>query len=118
MIDKALGLGCPDPAETYSSSPHIYEELDIPTDARGSIGEPRKPQAKRAPADKSAERPARNRTRNRRRTRGGQAAAHPEGTAEQSAPAKDDATAEGAEASHSGPRRRRRRPRKTAASAG
>src|SRR6267142_371792 len=37
MIDKALGLGCPAPAETYSSSPHIYEELDIPTGARGSI---------------------------------------------------------------------------------
>jgi len=118
MIDKALGLGCPDPAETYSSSPHIYEELDIPTDARGSIGEPRRTQAKRAPADKSAERPTRNRTRNRRRTRGGQANAHPEGTAEQGAPEKDDATADAAEASHSGPRRRRRRPRKTAASAG
>ena len=42
MIDKALGLGCPDPAETYSSSPHLYEELDIPTDAKGTVGEPRK----------------------------------------------------------------------------
>src|SRR6201987_761867 len=49
MIDKALGLGSPDPAEPSSSSPHIYEELDIPTAARGSIGEPRKPKAKRAP---------------------------------------------------------------------
>src|ERR1700754_2344660 len=74
MIDKALGLGCPDPAETYSSSPHIYEEPDIPTDARSTVGEPQRTQAKRAPAaDKSADRPARNRTRNRRRTRGGQA---------------------------------------------
>jgi superfamily II DNA/RNA helicase len=118
MINKALGLGCPDPAETYSSSPHIYEELDIPAGARGSIGEPRRPQAKRAPADKSPEGPARNRSRNRRRTRGGETTAHPEGTAEQGAPAKDDATADAAETSHSGPRRRRRRPRKTAASAG
>ena len=48
MIDKALGLNCPDPAETYSSSPHLYEELDIPTDAKGTVGEPRKAQAKRA----------------------------------------------------------------------
>src|SRR5882724_8285712 len=88
MIDKALGLGCPEPAETYSSSPHIYEELDIPTDAKGTVGEPRKSQAKRAPAEKSAEKPARNRTRNRRRTRGGKAAAgHPDATTEQSAPA-------------------------------
>src|ERR1700731_3449053 len=28
-IDKALGLDCPAPAETYSSSPHLYLELDI-----------------------------------------------------------------------------------------
>src|ERR1700741_3103597 len=38
MIDKALGLGCPEPAETYSSSPHIYAELDIPAEARGPGG--------------------------------------------------------------------------------
>ena len=116
MINKALGLGCPDPAETYSSSPHIYSELDIPTDAGSSVGEPRKTQTKRAPADKSAERPARNRTRNRTRTRGGEkVTGHPEATAEQTAPAEDDTTADGAEASHSGQRRRRRRPRKAAA---
>jgi superfamily II DNA/RNA helicase len=113
-IDKALGLNCPDPSETYSSSPHLYEELDIPTDAKGTVGEARKPQAKRAPAEKSADRPARNRTRNRRRTRGGEAAAgHPEATPEKSASADGDGTAD--EASTSGPRRRRRRPRKAAA---
>ena len=38
MIDKALGLDNPDPVETYSSSPHLYEELNIPTDAAGSVG--------------------------------------------------------------------------------
>jgi len=112
-IDKALGLACPDPSETYSSSPHLYEELGIPTDAKGTIGEPQKSQAKRAPADKPADKPARNRTRNRRRTRGGQVAAgHPEATPEQSAPAEDDATADGASPTK---RRRRRRPRKAAA---
>jgi superfamily II DNA/RNA helicase len=120
MIDKALGLGCPAPAETYSSSPHIYAELDIPTDAKGTVGEPRRTQTKRAPADKSADRPARNRTRNRRRTRGGESVTgHPGATAEQSAPADDDATADDTDASRSGQRRRRRRPRKaTAANAG
>jgi superfamily II DNA/RNA helicase len=30
MIDKALKLECPDPAETYSNSPHLYSELGIP----------------------------------------------------------------------------------------
>jgi superfamily II DNA/RNA helicase len=116
MIDKALGLGCPDPAETYSSSPHLYEELGIPTDAKGSVGSPHKSAVKRADADK-AERPARNRTRNRRRTRGGKpATGHPETTSEQAEPAAVDAT--NGEASPA-KRRRRRRPRKaTAANAG
>src|SRR5689334_13271650 len=69
MIDTALGLNTPDPAETYSSSPHLYEELNIPADSNGTIGEPRKaPAAKRAPAEKSADRPARTRNRTRRRT--------------------------------------------------
>ncbi len=37
LIDKALGLDNPDPTETYSSSPHFFEELDIPTDVKGTI---------------------------------------------------------------------------------
>src|SRR5882757_4223320 len=40
MIDKTLGLGCPDPVETYSNSPNLHAELDIPTAARGSVGRP------------------------------------------------------------------------------
>ena len=114
MIDKALGLNCPDPAETYSSSPHIYEELNIPTDAKGTIGEPRKTQAKRAPAEKSTERPARRSTRTRRRTRGGeQVNGQSESTTEQATPAANDE--DSADAAQAGRRRRRRRPRKAAA---
>ena len=116
MIDKALGLNCPDPAETYSSSPHLYAELDIPTDAKGTIGEPRRP-AKRASADKdkrerSGDRPARDRNRTRRRTRGGEpVTAHNGATTEQAAAADD----QGGDAAKEGRRRRRRRPRKAAA---
>ncbi|WP_029106553.1 DEAD/DEAH box helicase [Mycobacterium sp. URHD0025] len=124
MIDKALNLGCPAPAETYSSSPHIYEELGIPSDATGRIGEARKPAAKRSPDEKrissadSEDRPAKTRNRSRRRTRGGQAATgHPQGT---SAPAPKDGDAAPVtdadasdETSSNGRRRRRRRPRKT-----
>src|SRR6201997_1532574 len=54
-IDTALGLDCPDPAETYSSSPHLYTELDIPTDAGGRVG-PAKPTARREPGKSSAAR--------------------------------------------------------------
>ena len=113
MIDKALGLNTPDPAETYSSSPHLYEELDIPADAVGTVGQPRRAQAKRAPAEKSEDRPERNRTRNRRRTRAGESVnGHTEPSAEQATPAGES---QDGEASQAGRRRRRRRPRKAAA---
>ncbi|WP_374970204.1 DEAD/DEAH box helicase [Terrabacter sp. BE26] len=37
LINKALDLGIPEPQETYSSSEHLYTDLDIPTDARGRL---------------------------------------------------------------------------------
>ena len=119
MIDKALGLDTPDPAETYSSSPHLYEELNIPSEAGGSIAKPVRTAAKepREPRE-PRERPARNR--NRRRTRGGQAVSgHPEGAPEQAVT--EDAAAIGTDAgdgeARPARRRRRRRPSK-ATSAG
>ncbi|WP_166903740.1 DEAD/DEAH box helicase [Mycobacterium sp. DL440] len=124
-IDRALNLGCPDPAETYSSSPHIYEELGIPSDATGRIGEPVKAKPKRSADEKrissadSEDRPAKTRTRNRRRTRGGEAGTgHPEGAAAAASESTDSASVtESADtaddASSAGRRRRRRRPRKT-----
>jgi superfamily II DNA/RNA helicase len=126
MIDKALGLGCPDPAETYSSSPHLYTELDIPTEARGTVGSPRKSQAKRASSgergsDQSEARP-RNSSRQRQRTRAGKSVTgHPamgaaagatNGDTEPSAAG--TATANSGDGAHDGRRRRRRRPRKSA----
>src|SRR4029079_12857859 len=64
MIDKALGLGHPDPAETYSSSPHLYEELDIPADVTGSIGPARPAKAvKRPPRDAGEKAPTPKRAR-------------------------------------------------------
>jgi hypothetical protein len=114
MIDKALGLNTPDPAETYSSSPHLYEELNIPADATGTIGGPRRTQAKRPPAEKSADRPARSRNRTRQRTRAGEPV-----NAHSVAASTDEASPDAAESADGAPRRRRRRrPRKAAASAG
>jgi superfamily II DNA/RNA helicase len=37
LIDKALDLGFGEPEETYSSSDHLYEELDIPRDVTGIL---------------------------------------------------------------------------------
>ncbi|MEV7679655.1 DEAD/DEAH box helicase [Streptomyces sp. NPDC088341] len=92
LINKALDLGFPDPPETYSTSPHLFEELNIPEGTKGVL-----PRAERTRAGLSAEqvedlgetggrgrksaaaavreeRPARTRPpRQRRRTRGGSA---------------------------------------------
>ena len=37
LIDAALGLGQPEPAETYSTSEHLYSSLGIPRDATGTL---------------------------------------------------------------------------------
>jgi superfamily II DNA/RNA helicase len=117
MIDKALGLGGSEPAETYSSSPHLYSELDIPTEATGTVGGPHKA-AKRPERKERGERQAGDdsakptRTRSRRRTRGGEPVTGHVETA-----AGTDGAAVDTPASTDEParRRRRRRPRKPAA---
>lgn len=53
LIDKALGLGMPDPVETYSSSPHLFEELGIPAGTKGQV---RKQAPDRSPENEPAER--------------------------------------------------------------
>ncbi|WP_285244310.1 DEAD/DEAH box helicase [Pseudarthrobacter sp. fls2-241-R2A-127] len=37
LINKALGLSVPEPVETYSSSPHLYSDLDIPEGTKGRL---------------------------------------------------------------------------------
>src|SRR6478609_5320351 len=37
LINKALDFGQPEPTETYSSSPHLYSDLDIPQGVRGRL---------------------------------------------------------------------------------
>lgn len=115
-IDRALGLGSPDPAETYSNSPHLYTELSIPAETGGAVGEPRKAPVKRREAgDESSSRPPR-RTTKRKRTRGGKpVTGHPVASGD----AADDPGTPAAPGTTSGatsssPARRRRRRRKPA----
>ncbi len=71
LIDKALEFGIPEPVETYSSSPHLFEELDIPAGTKGrlpgasahaaSAGGPAEKQSGDRP--RSGSRPPRTRTR-------------------------------------------------------
>jgi superfamily II DNA/RNA helicase len=37
LINDALGIGRPEPAETYSTSEHLFTDLSIPPDATGSL---------------------------------------------------------------------------------
>jgi len=74
MIDTALTLGLGEPEETYSSSEHLYEILNIPAGSNGRMVKakpvseaPRKEPAKSSPTkDKSAkEKPAREKSEDR-----------------------------------------------------
>jgi len=74
LINDALGLGQPEPAETYSTSEHLYTELSIPPGATGTL-----PRAMRARAGLAAEaeedlggtgRAGAHRSRSRTRSRG------------------------------------------------
>jgi len=42
-IDKALELGVPEPVETYSSSAHLFTDLDIPAGTKGRIAASKRP---------------------------------------------------------------------------
>jgi superfamily II DNA/RNA helicase len=128
MIDKALGLNTPDPAETYSSSPNLYADLDIPAEAGGAIGKPNRTADKpkregrdgerRESRNRDAERPARSRNRDRQRTRGGSTATgHVEGAEPTSSPGAEPSEG-GESASPARKRRRRRRPNTATTSAG
>ena len=75
MIDTALVLGLPEPVETYSSSEHLYEMLNIPAGSTGRMTKQRpthseKPRSEKPRSEKVAEvkKPAAERTK-RERTR-------------------------------------------------
>ncbi|WP_312632574.1 DEAD/DEAH box helicase [Streptomyces noursei] len=134
LINKALDLSFDEPEETYSTSPHLYEQLHIPEGTKGvlpraertraglaaeeveDLGEPGgRGRGRRSGAPDTKEEPQRTRTpRQRRRTRGGTPVSQAAGAdAPETANAEGAAdaavrTAEGTEAAARTPRRRRR----------
>ncbi|RAJ71494.1 superfamily II DNA/RNA helicase [Streptomyces sp. Amel2xB2] len=139
LINKALELGLPDPEETYSTSPHLYEALGITEGTKGvlprgertraglsaeqveDLGETgRGPGRARGghgpghgPDGDSEERPRRTRTpRQRRRTRNGRPVAD-EGAAAKTAPAEGAAVTPDAGTGEGGGARKPRRRRRT-----
>ncbi len=130
LIDKALSLGFPSPPETYSTSPHLFEELDIPEGTKGILPRAARTRAglsaeqvedlgetggrgRRGGAPAAEERPARTRTpRQRRRTRGGLRPDDATAAAVEAADTAEGATGAGtadhADSAERAPRRRRR----------
>jgi superfamily II DNA/RNA helicase len=53
LINDAVGLGRPEPTETYSTSEHLYADLSIPPEATGTL--PRDQRDNRAGLDAEAE---------------------------------------------------------------
>ncbi|MGW5936507.1 DEAD/DEAH box helicase [Streptomyces celluloflavus] len=133
LINKALDLPFDEPEETYSTSPHLYELLNIPAGTKGILPRAERTRAglaaeevedlgetggrgrgpRKTAAAVVAERPERTRTpRQRRRTRGGTSLTDAGATATDAKTAEPKAagsldTAEGTE----GPRQPRRRRR-------
>jgi superfamily II DNA/RNA helicase len=68
LINRALEMGIPEPVETYSSSPHLYSDLDIPEGSKGRLKATPIPKVER-----EASRPPRERERTRTRSSDGTA---------------------------------------------
>ncbi|WP_432705527.1 DEAD/DEAH box helicase [Actinoallomurus iriomotensis] len=134
LINAALDLGIPEPAETYSTSDHLYEALDVPTDITGTLPKAQRERAGleaeevedigetgRSRSPRRSEPRSKPRKRSRTRTRGGQpidADAAPAVTEtvteEQTAPAVPEPQAETVAAEGTRPSRSRRRTRRGA----
>jgi superfamily II DNA/RNA helicase len=77
LINRALEFGQPEPVETYSSSPHLYEDLGIPVGTKGRIATAPKTQAVRVQPQRATDAAAEvevngdGQPRRRRRRRGG-----------------------------------------------
>ncbi|WP_246461120.1 DEAD/DEAH box helicase [Nocardia transvalensis] len=115
-IDAALSLGMPEPVETYSRSPHLYEDLGIPEGVSGTLR--RKPTARDEDAVVVEREQRAPRKRNRKRTVRGRPVDGVEGETTDTTTESVDTTADSPEsqdASESGdkPARRRRRRRRT-----
>ncbi len=59
LINNALGLGIPEPVETYSSSPHLFTDLGIPAGTKGTL--PKVGADPRGPGRRAARGPGRDR---------------------------------------------------------
>jgi len=110
LINRALEMGIPEPVETYSSSPHLYSDLDIPEGSKGRLKATPIPKVER-----EASRPPRERERERTRTRSSDGGA---GGGERRERAAGEGASTSAPASGEGGAAKRRRRRRRSSGAG
>ena len=108
LINRALEMGIPEPVETYSSSPHLYSDLEIPEGSKGRLKATPIPKVER-----EASRPPRERERTRTRSgaSGGATAGSSTGRTERAVTDGSSATSAGEGGTSSAAKRRRRRRR-------
>jgi len=119
LIDKALDMKVPEPVETYSSSPHLYEDLDIPAGTKGRLKPASASQASSEARNERSVRQGRPRTggRDGQRQGGGRSSTAP--AAEAASAPTDEAGGAGQDAaSGDRPARRRSRSRRRRPSGG
>ncbi|MGP3536143.1 DEAD/DEAH box helicase [Microbacterium sp. RD1] len=108
LINRALEFGQPEPVETYSSSPHLYTDLDIPEGTKGRLVTAPKASSERPAAKKPAEASA-DAPRQRRRRRSGGESGESAPTAGPAGAGTHDGGGKEHHDGNSAPRRRRRR---------
>ena len=135
-INKALEMGIPEPVETYSSSPHLFSDLDIPEGTKGRLPGSHAPVVRASGAasgsgsgsgggrgsqrSTNSSRPPRNRTRSGSGSASGSGSRSSEGGSVASARAADDNTRPEGGGTHDGgaPARRKRTRRRRGGSEG
>mgnify|MGYP003662805544 FL=1 len=135
-INKALEMGIPEPVETYSSSPHLFSDLDIPEGTKGRLPGSHAPVVRASGAasgsgsgsgggrgsqrSTDSSRPPRNRTRSGSGSASGSGSRSSEGGSVASARAADDNTRPEGGGTHDGgaPARRKRTRRRRGGSEG
>ncbi|WP_460665387.1 DEAD/DEAH box helicase [Kribbella swartbergensis] len=120
-INKALDLPYDEPQEIYSTSPELYHDLGIPSEAKGRIAPAREPREERPQrrTEESGDRATRKRSRTRKRLRAGRPVEGEEKseadvTTKTQVPPTEESSTEAAEAPRDRKPRKRTRTRKSA----
>ena len=112
LINRALDMGIPEPTETYSSSPHLYTDLDIPEGTKGRLPGTHSTKVAAAPSGRDGGRDGNRGSQSRQggQRQGGQNQSSPNQGGQQGNSQSGEPRAEGSRPPRSRNRTRTRRP--------